>query len=35
VEQCLIKIPYIKSPSYEDYVHTDKETRIRAQELVK
>jgi 1-deoxy-D-xylulose-5-phosphate reductoisomerase len=35
VEQCLAKISYIKSPSYEDYVNTDKETRIRAQELVK
>jgi 1-deoxy-D-xylulose-5-phosphate reductoisomerase len=35
VEKCLIKMPYIKSPSYEDYVNTDKETRIRALELVK
>lgn len=35
VEQCLAKIDYIKSPSYEDYVYTDKETRIKAFELVK
>jgi 1-deoxy-D-xylulose-5-phosphate reductoisomerase len=35
VEQCLTKISYIKSPSYEDYVNTDKETRVRALELIK
>jgi 1-deoxy-D-xylulose-5-phosphate reductoisomerase len=35
VEQCLAKITLIKSPSYEDYVNTDKETRIRALELIK
>jgi 1-deoxy-D-xylulose-5-phosphate reductoisomerase len=35
VEQCLAKIDYIKSPSYEDYVYTDKETRLKALELVK
>jgi 1-deoxy-D-xylulose-5-phosphate reductoisomerase len=35
VEQCLAKIDYIKSPSYEDYVYTDKETRIKAFEMVK
>lgn len=35
VEQCLAKIHYIKSPSYEDYVNTDKETRLKAIELVK
>lgn len=35
VEQCLAKTEYIKSPSYEDYVNTDKETRIRALELIK
>jgi 1-deoxy-D-xylulose-5-phosphate reductoisomerase len=34
VEECLKKVDYIKSPAYEDYVHTDKETRIRALELV-
>jgi 1-deoxy-D-xylulose-5-phosphate reductoisomerase len=35
VERCLSKIAFIKSPSYEDYVNTDKETRIKAQELIK
>ena len=35
VEQCLAKMDYIKSPSYEDYVYTDKETRLKAFELVK
>ncbi len=35
VEQCLQKMAYIKSPSYEDYVETDKETRIRAFEILK
>jgi 1-deoxy-D-xylulose-5-phosphate reductoisomerase len=35
VEQCLQKIAYIKNPTYEDYVETDRETRIRAFELIK
>ncbi len=35
VEQCMNKMSYIKSPSYEDYVETDKETRIRAFEILK
>jgi 1-deoxy-D-xylulose-5-phosphate reductoisomerase len=35
VEKCLSKMDYIKSPVYEDYVNTDKETRIRAYELMK
>jgi 1-deoxy-D-xylulose-5-phosphate reductoisomerase len=35
VEQCLEKMDYIKSPSYEDYVYTDRETRQKAFELVK
>jgi 1-deoxy-D-xylulose-5-phosphate reductoisomerase len=35
VERCLNKISFIKSPSYEDYVSTDKETRIMANEMVK
>jgi 1-deoxy-D-xylulose-5-phosphate reductoisomerase len=34
VETCLSKIPYIKTPRYEDYVETDKETRIKAQEII-
>lgn len=35
VEQCLTKMDYIKSPSYEDYVQTDRETRLRAFEILK
>ncbi|HEY0743174.1 MAG TPA: 1-deoxy-D-xylulose-5-phosphate reductoisomerase [Chryseosolibacter sp.] len=35
VEQCLSKMDYIKNPSYEDYVSTDKITRLKALELVK
>ena len=34
VERCLSKISFIKSPSYDDYVNTDKETRIKALELI-
>lgn len=34
VENCLEKMDYIKSPGYEDYVNTDKETRIRAYEFL-
>jgi 1-deoxy-D-xylulose-5-phosphate reductoisomerase len=32
VEHCLEKMDYITSPSYDDYVYTDRETRIRALE---
>jgi len=35
VEQCLLKLDYIKEPRYEDYVETDKLTRIRALEFIK
>lgn len=34
VENCLERMDYIKSPGYEDYVNTDKETRIRAYEFL-
>lgn len=34
VERCLTKMDYIASPGYEDYVNTDKETRIKAKELI-
>lgn len=34
VEQCLSKMDYIASPVFEDYVNTDKETRIKAKELI-
>lgn len=35
VEQCLNKMAYIKNPSYDDYVETDRETRLRAFEILK
>ena len=35
VEQCLAKSDYIREPRLEDYVETDKITRIRAKELIK
>ncbi|MGC3947247.1 MAG: 1-deoxy-D-xylulose-5-phosphate reductoisomerase [Chryseolinea sp.] len=35
VEKCLRSVSFVRAPSYEDYVNTDKEARIRANELVK
>jgi len=35
VERCLDKVDYIANPKYEDYVHTDSETRIKALEMVR
>jgi 1-deoxy-D-xylulose-5-phosphate reductoisomerase len=35
VEHCMAKIPYIKTPTYDDYVSTDKETRVKALEMIK
>jgi len=34
VERCLSKMDYIANPAFEDYVNTDKETRIKAKELI-
>jgi 1-deoxy-D-xylulose-5-phosphate reductoisomerase len=34
VEQCLEKMSFIKHPTLDEYVQTDKETRIRANELI-
>jgi 1-deoxy-D-xylulose-5-phosphate reductoisomerase len=34
VEQCLAKVNYIPGPSLDDYVNTDRETRIKANELI-
>jgi len=34
VETCLMKMPYIQTPQYEDYVESDNETRIKANELI-
>jgi 1-deoxy-D-xylulose-5-phosphate reductoisomerase len=35
VEQCLAKSDYVKEPALEDYVETDKMTRVRAKELIR
>lgn len=35
IEACMAKMPYISTPFLEDYVNTDKETRIKALELIK
>ncbi|MDH5400638.1 MAG: 1-deoxy-D-xylulose-5-phosphate reductoisomerase [Cyclobacteriaceae bacterium] len=34
VEQCIEKIKYIKQPNLEDYLETDRETRIIAKEII-
>ena len=34
VERCLAKMNYVANPTLEDYVSTDKETRIKAKELI-
>ena len=34
IASCMAKVNYISSPSYEDYIETDKETRILANELL-
>jgi len=34
IEKCMTKIAFVKEPSLEDYLQTDQETRIYAQELV-
>ena len=33
VATCLSEMPYIETPGYDDFVETDKETRIKAQEI--
>lgn len=35
IEQTMEKVPYIKTPTYEDYVATDAEARWMAQEMIK
>lgn len=34
VEKCLDKLPFISEPALEDFVDTDKETRIKALEII-
>lgn len=35
VERCIGKMAYIQDPTYEDYVQTDRETRLMALEIIK
>ncbi len=35
IEQCMDLIPFISEPNFDDYMHTDNETRIKALELIK
>jgi len=35
ISQCLEKLDYIKNPTLQDYINTDKETRIKALEFIK
>lgn len=35
VETCMAKIPFIAKPAYDDYVETDRATRIKALEYIK
>lgn len=35
VERCMEKMPYIRTPTYDDYVETDRETRSKALELIR
>ena len=35
IETCMSKLPFIPSPEYNDYVSTDRETRIRALEYIR
>ncbi|ADR22849.1 1-deoxy-D-xylulose 5-phosphate reductoisomerase [Marivirga tractuosa] len=34
IESCLDKVDFVKTPSLEDYISTDKETRIKALEFI-
>ena len=34
IENCMQKIDFIKAPTYNDYVETDKITRIKAKEFI-
>lgn len=34
IEQCMEKISFIEKPALEDYISTDKETRLYAQRIL-
>ena len=35
IADCLAKVSFVKQPSLEDFINTDKETRVKALELIK
>ena len=35
IEKCMNSVSFVQKPSLDDYINTDKETRISAQELIK
>lgn len=35
IAECLVKVSYVSEPDLADYINTDKETRIKATELIK
>jgi 1-deoxy-D-xylulose-5-phosphate reductoisomerase len=35
IEKAMSIIPFLKNPTYEDYINTDQETRMRVHELIK
>ncbi len=35
IADCLVKVSFVKQPGLEDFINTDKETRIKALELIK
>ena len=35
IADCLAKVSFVKEPGLEDFINTDKETRIKAIELIK
>ena len=35
VEACMDKVSHLRTPSFEEYVETDRETRIKAKEIIK
>lgn len=34
IEKCMAKLPYISTPDFEDYICTDRDTRIIAKEII-
>ena len=34
IEDCIEKITFVKNPTLEDYINTDKETRVLAKKII-